>query len=102
MTRQEAIKDLVKFLIIACITTVVFLLLTGTKDFSSFLLFFFMVGGIPAGWKWSSNIITAVGLYGIIIKLMMSLILGWFAFAYTIIKDVYFIIVNKQSEQSEE
>jgi len=46
------------------------------------------VACIPFGWRWASNIITAVSLYGIGLKLMISVLLGMFAIFIVLGGDV--------------
>ena len=53
-----------------------------------FALVFISFGFVPFGWKWASNIVTAVSLYGIVIKLMLSVILGFVAGPVTLGKDI--------------
>ena len=44
--------------------------------------------GVPFGWRWASNIISAVSLKGVGIKLLIALFLGWFAIFLVIGLDV--------------
>ena len=48
----------------------------------------FYVACIPFGWRWASNIITAVSLRGIGLKLLISLFLGMFAIFVVLGGDV--------------
>ena len=50
--------------------------------------------GIPFGWRWASKIITAVSLYGVGIKLLISLVLGMFAIVIVLGGDVIRFIVH--------
>lgn len=44
--------------------------------------------GVPFGWRWASNIVSAVSLKGVGIKLLISLFLGCFAIFLVIGTDV--------------
>lgn len=43
---------------------------------------------LPFGWRWASHIITAVSLYGIGIKAVLSVVLGMFAVPVCLLMDL--------------
>lgn len=47
---------------------------------------------VPFGWRWCSNIITAVGPIGIVIKLVLSVFVGFFACPILLVKDIVDIV----------
>ena len=49
-------------------------------------------GGIPFGWRWASKIITAVSIQGILLKLVISFFLGWFAVWVVVGGDIISLI----------
>lgn len=51
--------------------------------------------GVPFGWRWASNIITALTPKGIVIKFVISMILGWLAIFVVIIGDIIRCIAAK-------
>ena len=52
----------------------------------------YCIAGIPSGWRWASHIITAVSGKGILIKLLISVFLGWVAVPVMFIKDIVNVI----------
>lgn len=94
MTKEEAIKSLVKYLLLAIVVAIICMFASGQVGIMEFFAFFLVAGGIPAGWKWASTIITATSIVGIFIKLVIAIVLGWFALPYIVIKDIYYIVKN--------
>ncbi len=85
--KTQLIKDIVIAIVAWAIVTILFVSLNDTSVPLA-ILGGFMCAGIPFGWRWSSNIFTAISLYTIAIKLILSLFLGWIALPVTIIKDI--------------
>lgn len=103
MTKEEAKKDLIKVTILVAVITV-FASIILIADGESFGMGIFggivigiAFGGIPSGWRWASNIITAVSITGIGIKAMISLFLGWIALPVRIVKDI--IAIKKDVQE---
>ncbi len=48
----------------------------------------YCVAGIPCGWRWASHLLTAISGKGILIKLLISVVLGWLAVPVMFIKDI--------------
>lgn len=94
MTRKDAIIDIVKNVVIALVIGILATVMT-QSSISLLPAFMFGFGGIPAGWKLAGHVITATSIYGIVIKLMFAIILGVFCLIYTLGKDIYYIIANK-------
>lgn len=53
--------------------------------------------GIPFGWRWASNIMTAVSVQGVLIKLGFSLLLGWLALMIALVGDVIAFLAAPRS-----
>lgn len=97
--KQEAknrlIKDIVTAVVAGVIVTVIFLTMLGS-GFSSFglgelfalVVLVLVFGGIPFGWRWLSKVVTAIGLWGILIKFIGAFLLGWVALPVVIVKDI--------------
>lgn len=92
--KETAKKALIKDIVIFAVTVVGMAafwgsfmnMLMGDATMGIFLSIFFT--GIPFGWRWASKVITAVSLYGIVLKAMIALFLGWLAAPVTIIVDI--------------
>lgn len=48
----------------------------------------YMAACLPFGWRWASRIITAVSLYGVGIKAVLSVVLGIFAAPICLLVDL--------------
>ena len=85
--RKQLIKDIVIALIAWVIAAIVFI---GVNEESVVLgiIMGFMCAGIPFGWRWLSNIITAVSFYMVVMKALLAIFLGWIALPVVIIKDI--------------
>lgn len=103
MTREEAKKDVIKVAIFVGVIAVIFTAVAigdGNSLGESIFLGIgvsLILGGIPSGWRWASNIITAVSVTGIGIKAMISLFLGWIALPVRIVKDI--IAIKKDVQE---
>lgn len=51
----------------------------------------YMASCLPFGWRWASSIITAVSLYGVGIKAVLSVVLGIFAAPICLLVDLVHI-----------
>ena len=60
-----------------------------------------LVACIPFGWRWASKIITAVSLYGIGLKLLISVIVGMFAIFVVLGVDVIRCIASLVKRSAE-
>lgn len=91
MSKSEAKSTLIKDVIIAIIAIVGFAIFTVVNEdmpLAGGLLLGLFVGGLPFGWRWASKIFTAMSLMAVIAKALISLVLGWVALPFTIIKDI--------------
>ena len=89
--KKNAFATLIKDVLMAGIAWVVgLMILTSGFDMTGpeaqYLALYFTC--IPFGWRWASNIITAVSLKGIGIKLLISLFLGMVAIVIVLGGDV--------------
>lgn len=88
--KREAIARLMKDIILAVIawgivsTLMVSCEMSADQAMAAAVLF----AGIPFGWRWASNIITAVSMQGVLLKLGIAVFLGWFAIFVVLIGDV--------------
>lgn len=85
--RIQLVKDCVTAGIAWVIMAVVFAALVNAGVIGGIILGF-MCAGIPFGWRWLSNIFTAISFYTIAIKFLLAIFLGWIALPVVIIKDV--------------
>ena len=88
------IKDIILALIAWGLSAMVFKSLMPDMDTYGITIPSAYCAGIPFGWRWASKIITAVSLYGVAIKLAISLILGMFAIVIVLGGDVIRFIVH--------
>ena len=91
--KKMLIKDLTTAGIAWAISAVVFGV-TGLGIFGGIILGMFMAG-LPFGWRWLSKFVSACNFQGLLIKVMLSMVLGWLAIFIILIKD---IIVYKTAE----
>ena len=97
LEKSQVIKDFVLFAVFGlvgamCAPTGGFALL--------FVMCFIVLGFIPFGWRWASNIITAVSLYGIVLKLMICLVLGLVAGPVTLGKDIILLLSYGRNQRA--
>ncbi len=57
----------------------------------------YCVAGIPCGWRWASHLLTAISGKGILLKLVISVVLGWLAVPVMFIKDIINLIKSLKS-----
>lgn len=88
------IKDILFALIAWGLSAMVFKSLMPDMDTYGITILSAYCAGIPFGWRWASKIITAVSLYGVAIKLAISLILGMFAIVIVLGGDVIRFIAH--------
>ena len=89
--KNNAFATLIKDVLMAVIAWGIgwMLLKSGfAMDNSAAMAVAFYAACIPFGWRWASKIITAVSLYGIGLKLLISLLLGMFAIFIVLGVDV--------------
>ncbi len=91
--KEEMKMQLIKDIVIAVVAGVVGAIVLGHMSGEGFnfmvgILFGVFLAGIPFGWKWMSNIFTAVSFQAVFIKFFLSLVLGWIALPIIIIKDI--------------
>ena len=101
MTKKQAIKQLVKDIIIAVAATLIIAFLfvdMGACDFAMGLLVGFLLSGIPFGWRWLSNVFVAIGFLTILAKLFGSILLGWIALPIVLIKDIVQVVSSSRAE----
>ena len=94
---KKSIMNLVKDLLIAAPLFLFSIMLFSTENSLEPAvqgMLTFASSGIPFGWRWASKIITAVSLYGVGIKLLISLVLGMFAIVIVLGGDVIRFIVH--------
>ena len=85
--KKEALKILIKDIVILLIMQILAVTFMSVVDTGKIWLWLFITG-IPFGWKWASNIITAVSFKGVQIKLLFSVFLGAIAIFVVFIKDI--------------
>lgn len=85
--RIQLVKDCVTAGIAWVIMAALFAALANAGVIGGIILGF-MCAGIPFGWRWLSNIFTAISFYTIAIKFLLAIFLGWIALPVVIIKDV--------------
>lgn len=98
--KNEAKKVLIKDLTtagIAWVVSAVVFAMTGMGVFGGIILGIFMAG-LPFGWRWLSKLITACNFQGLLIKTVLSMVLGWLAIFIILVKD---IIVYNTAEDDE-
>lgn len=83
----QLVKDIIFAVIGAFVGGVIIAPLTGDACIMAMMGFL-----IPFGWRWSSTVITAVGLVSILIKMVISCFLGFFACPIILVKDVLAIV----------
>lgn len=87
LMKKQLIKDIVIAVVAWAVMAIVFIALAengiGLGIFAGF-----MCAGLPFGWRWMSKVIVSVSLYGIVIKAVASIFLGWIALPIIIIKDI--------------
>ena len=86
--RNTLIKDIVIAVIAWIIATFAFTAMMPNQGFLICLVPGFLLAGIPFGWKWLSNVITAIGLWGLMFKFLGSVALGWIALPVVLVKDI--------------
>ena len=101
--KRNAVITLIKDIILAVaawgIFTFLLTALDGNMDPSDARILALLFAGIPFGWRWASNIITAVSFKGIGIKLAISLFLGWFAIVVVMITDIIRCIAERSENK---
>lgn len=85
--KKQLIKDIAIAIIAWVVVAIIFITLSG-QSIALGILGGFMCAGIPFGWRWSSKIFSAISLYTIAIKAILSIFLGWIALPVIIIKDI--------------
>lgn len=61
--------------------------LSGKADFLTCLSCGFIFAGVPFGWRWMSKVFSAAGFFTLIVKGLLSLVLGWLAVFVVLIGD---------------
>lgn len=96
--KKEAIKRLIKDVLIVLLTYLISYLLLNAGDGSnvaaSAILPYF-IAALPMGWRWSSKIVHAVSMQGVVQKALFSVFLGFIAVPVIIIGDIIRVIVTK-------
>ena len=88
--RSKAKATLIKDIILAVVSWLVFGIVfssVGELGGGGFIVSVFMAG-VPFGWRWMSNIFVALSFSTLMIKFLLSMILGWLAIFVVIIGDV--------------
>ncbi len=85
--KKQLIKDIVIAVIAWIVASIVFIALANTGVGMGIFAGFFCAG-VPFGWRWMSKVFTAISLYTIAIKAVLSIFLGWIALPIIIIKDI--------------
>ena len=85
--KHQLTKDIVVAVVAVVVMSILFGTAAGNGVFGSLVLGF-CCAGIPFGWRWISNIITAMSLTGLALKFVFSIMLGWIALPVVIIKDI--------------
>ena len=85
--KRILIKDVATATISWLVGGIVFCLMLENFSFAG-IVCGFMVAGLPFGWRWLSNVITATSLLTVVIKGILSIILGWIAIIVVILVDI--------------
>ena len=99
-TTKTLIKDVIFMSIPWTIGIIWAVSMTGGFDFA-FLIAGAVFAGIPFGWRWLSNIITAIGLWGILIKGFGAMVLGWIALPVVMTKDIVAFVRARKEDKTE-
>lgn len=103
MTKGQAKDDFIETIATALLTGVIVALIfvfgsdMDNKFFNIIALsivYTIGFGGVIPGWKWISSIITAVSLWGIVIKLFIAVCLGWIILPVKLIRDIVYMIIG--------
>ena len=105
--KKKLIKDLIPFAITAVLTLILLFvgLITDLNDFRAIfadanvftsviafilapIILGFEVAGFILGWKWASERFRAYNLFGLIIKVCISVFAGYIIFPIVLIKDI--------------
>ncbi|MCR5603613.1 MAG: hypothetical protein K6G27_07930 [Lachnospiraceae bacterium] len=87
--KSQVIRDFILFAVFGLAGA----LLMPTNGYAMmYVLIFIGCGFFPFGWRWASNIITAVSLYGIVMKAAISIVLGVVAGPVTLGKDIISLV----------
>lgn len=84
--RKKAIINLVKDVVIFGLAFAILAALLANEEKN--LIWAYCFAGIPCGWRWASHLLTAVSGKGILLKLLISVFLGWVAVPVMFIKDI--------------
>lgn len=96
--KSTAVKTIVKDVLLASIACVIATAIgVSVLELSPELGVFFglLCAGIPFGWRWMSKVITAVGVISLILKVTLSIFLGWIAIFVVLIGDVVSVVKAK-------
>ena len=88
--KREARGRLIKDLILAIVAWLGFGILfyyIGDLGGAGFIVSVFLAG-VPFGWRWMSKIFVALSFATFMIKLILSMVLGWLAIFVVLIKDI--------------
>lgn len=89
--RGRLIKDIIIAVIAWVVVSLLFIALSDT-GVALGILMGFLCAGIPFGWRWLSKVFTAISLYTIAMKAILSVFLGWIALPIIIIKDIVALV----------
>ncbi|MBR6676567.1 MAG: hypothetical protein IKL24_04465 [Clostridia bacterium] len=93
--KQEAKNLLIRHIVIAAVAwtaaAVVFMSLASSGVILG-ILAGLMCAGVPFAWKWLSGIFISLSIYTLVIKLVLSIFLGWIALPIVIVKDIYCVV----------
>lgn len=84
--RNRLIKDGILAVVAWALCGVLFAMLTPMGGYG--FIISIICAGIPFGWRWLSKIITAMSFFGIVIKILLSVFIGWIAIFVVLIKDI--------------
>jgi len=95
MDRREAKLTLIKHIILAVVAWGVGALFFGTlAELGIFGIFpALFLAGVPFGWMWLSRIFHVYSLNSFIFKLLLSIVIGWFAIFVVLILDIIALCV---------
>lgn len=82
----QLIKDLILAVVAWLLCGLVFAFLTPMGGIG--FIISVLCAGVPFGWRWTSKIFSAFSFYTIVIKFVLSILLGWLAIFVVIIKDI--------------
>ena len=97
--KREAIKRLIKDVLIVLLTYLItygiFSVSGDEGDLAARAIIPYLIAALPMGWRWSSKVVHAISIQGILLKATFSVFLGFIAVPVVIISDIIRVLVTK-------